>query len=171
MPRALTSSHPTECLSTSEQESFTRTEAHLREHDPAARIIALDGHHPSIEEVANTLEVEPGQVAKALLVTANTKCVLLVIPGDARLDNRKFRDQFGARPRFLPVPDTERLTGHPIGGIGPFGHTSRVPVFCDRTLLDFALVYPAAGTCTRVAELTPVRLAALANAQWVDVCQ
>lgn len=151
--------------------ALARVEAQLRKHAPDARIVELDGSHPSIEQAAATIGVAVGQVAKALLVEAGPSCVLIVIPGDARLDNRKFRARFGVRPRLLPAPETERLTGHPIGGVGPFGHASAVPVFCDRRLLDFALVYPSAGTRTRVVELSPVRLAALVDAPWVDVCQ
>jgi prolyl-tRNA editing enzyme YbaK/EbsC (Cys-tRNA(Pro) deacylase) len=99
------------------------------------------------------------------------KHVLLVIPGHARLDSRKVRDRFGARPRLLPASDTERLTGQPIGGVGPFGHLCHIPVFCDRRLLDFGLIHVAVGTRTRVVELTPEQLVASADAEWVDVCQ
>jgi prolyl-tRNA editing enzyme YbaK/EbsC (Cys-tRNA(Pro) deacylase) len=166
----VTSSHPAHGPGAPEG-ALARTAAQLRAHAPEQRIIELDGSHPSIEQAAATIGVAVGQVAKALLVEADPSCVLIVIPGDARLDNRKFRARFGARLRLVPAAETERLTGHPIGGVGPFGHAPTIPVFCDRRLLDFALVYPAAGTRTRVVELTPMRLAALADAPWVDVCQ
>jgi prolyl-tRNA editing enzyme YbaK/EbsC (Cys-tRNA(Pro) deacylase) len=153
-----------------EQTSFARTRARWKEVAPAATVLELNGSHPTIMEAASALGVEPAQVAKTLLVEVAPSYVVLVMPGDARLDNRKFRDRFGVRPCLSSPHETERITGQPVGGVGPVGHLSPLPVFCDRGLLGFALVYPAAGSRTRVVETTPGELAICAGAEWVDVC-
>jgi prolyl-tRNA editing enzyme YbaK/EbsC (Cys-tRNA(Pro) deacylase) len=125
----------------------------------------------TVAEAAETLGVEPGQIAKTLSVRLGNQVVLIVARGDARLDNRKTKERFGARPRMLGHEETEALTGHPVGGVCPFGLAQPLPVFCDLTLRDFDLVYPAAGSPTASVALTPERLAALTGAEWVDVCQ
>lgn len=122
-------------------------------------------------EAAATLGVQPGQIAKTLSVRIGAEVVLVVARGDARLDNRKTRDRFGARPRMLGHQETEELTGHPVGGVCPFGLATPLAVYCDVSLLDFALVFPAAGSRTASVALAPERLAALVGAPWVDVCQ
>lgn len=138
---------------------------------PDIAIIDQGRSTATVAEAAETLGVEPGQIAKTLTVRAGECVVLIVARGDARLDNVKFKAAFGARPRMLGHEETEALTGHPVGGVGPFGLTTRLPVYCDLTLRDFAAVYPAAGSRTASVALTPERLAALSGACWVDVCR
>jgi prolyl-tRNA editing enzyme YbaK/EbsC (Cys-tRNA(Pro) deacylase) len=72
---------------------------------------------------------------------------------------------------MLGHEETEALTGHPVGGVCPFGLATPLPIYCDRSLQDFDMVYPAAGSRTASVALTPGRLATLVNASWVDVCQ
>ena len=97
--------------------------------------------------------------------------MLLVARGDARLDNRKTKAAFGAKPRMLEADEVERLTGHPVGGVCPFGLARPLPVYCDVSLRAFAEVVPAAGSPNSALRIAPGRLAELAGAEWVDVCQ
>ncbi|MFN3351930.1 YbaK/EbsC family protein, partial [Pseudorhodoplanes sp.] len=97
--------------------------------------------------------------------------VLIVTRGDARLDNRKTKDQFGVRPRMLGHEETEALTGHQVGGVCPFGLRTDLPVYCDVSLKAFDTVFPAAGSRTASVEIAPERLARITKARWVDVCQ
>lgn len=143
----------------------------LAAHAPDVPIIDQGGSTATVAEAAATLGVAPGQIAKTLSVRAGERVVLIVARGDARLDNRKFRDAFGVRPRMLGHAETEALTGHPVGGVCPFGLTTPLPVYCDATLRDFAIVYPAAGSRTASVELAPERLAVLVGAEWTDVCR
>ena len=71
---------------------------------------------------------------------------------------------------MLGAHEVEALTGHPVGGVCPFGLASPLPVYCDVSLRDFATVFPAAGSRTASVELTPDRLATLTGATWVDIC-
>jgi prolyl-tRNA editing enzyme YbaK/EbsC (Cys-tRNA(Pro) deacylase) len=143
----------------------------LARHAPDLAIIDQGRSTATVAEAAETLGVSPGQIAKTLSVRVGTRVVLVVARGDARLDNRKFKQAFGARPRMLGHEETEALTGHKVGGVCPFGLATPLPVYCDVSLRDFSTVYPAAGSRTASVALTPERLAALVGAAWVEVCE
>jgi prolyl-tRNA editing enzyme YbaK/EbsC (Cys-tRNA(Pro) deacylase) len=143
----------------------------LARHAPDLAIIDQGRSTATVAEAAETLGVAPGQIAKTLSVRVGDEVVLVVARGDARLDNRKCKQAFGARPRMLGHEETEALTGHKVGGVCPFGLATPLPVYCDLSLKDFDTVYPAAGSRTASVALTPARLAALVDAAWVDVCE
>ena len=144
--------------------------AWLAEHAPEARVI--DGHASTatVADAADALGVEPGRIAKTLCIRVGQQEVLLVTRGDARLDNVKCKAALGARPRMHGHEETLELTGHPVGGVCPFGLKMPLPVFCDVSLRAFDRVYPAAGTRTSSVEMEPEQLAELTSAIWVDVC-
>ena len=121
-------------------------------------------------EAAAALGVEPGQIAKSLAVRIGETEYLLVANGMARLDNRKCKDEFGARPRMLGPDETLALTGHPVGGVCPFALASDIPVLFDRSLKRFDVVYPAGGTLNSSVEVGVDRLFDLVGTRWVDVC-
>ena len=151
--------------------SLDSVRAFLAIHAPDIAIIDQGRSTATVAEAAETLGVQPGQIAKTLSVRLGETVVLIVARGDARLDNRKTKDEFGARPRMLGHEETEALTGHPVGGVCPFGLATPLPIYCDLSLRDFAMVYPAAGSRTASVALSPERLAELTVARWVDVCQ
>lgn len=151
--------------------SLESVRAWFAEHAPDFDIITQAASTATVAEAAETLGVLPGQIAKTLSVRINDTVMLVVTRGDARLDNRKTRDALGGRPRMLGAEEVEALTGHPVGGICPFGLATALPVYCDLSLRDFELVYPAAGSRTASVCMTPARLAGLTNAVWIDVCQ
>jgi prolyl-tRNA editing enzyme YbaK/EbsC (Cys-tRNA(Pro) deacylase) len=97
--------------------------------------------------------------------------MLVVAGGMARIDNRKFRDRFGAKARMLEADQVVEATSHPVGGVCPFGLPAPLPVYCDTSLRSFEEVVPAAGATNAAVRLPPERMAELTNAEWVDVCQ
>jgi prolyl-tRNA editing enzyme YbaK/EbsC (Cys-tRNA(Pro) deacylase) len=125
----------------------------------------------TVDEAARALGVEPARIAKTLAIRVGDRVVLVVARGDARLDNGKSKAAFGARPRMLGPEETLALTGHPVGGVCPFGLASPLPVYCDVSLQPFPLVYPAAGSLNSSVEVTPARLAELVSSGWVEVCR
>ncbi len=110
-------------------------------------------------------------IAKSLAVRAGSETFLLLARGDARLDNRKCKAELGARPRMLDAEETLALTGHPVGGVCPFGLASDLPVYMDRSLEGFERVYPAGGTLQSSIEVSPQRLFDLVAVRWVDLCR
>lgn len=85
--------------------------------------------------------------------------------------NRKYKQQFGVKARMLDAAEVEAQTGHPVGGVCPFGLSHPLRVFCDLSLKDFEVVFPAGGAVNAAVRIEPERLATLVNAQWVDVIQ
>lgn len=118
---------------------------------------------------AEALGVAPGQIAKTLSLRLDDEVVLLVARGDARIDNRKYKDRFGQKARMLGLDEVERETGHPVGGVCPFGLAQPLRVFCDVSLRAFDAVFPAAGAPDAAVRIAPDRLAAITGAEWVDV--
>ena len=138
---------------------------------PDLKLIEVEDSTATVETAAKALGVEPGRIAKTLAVRAGDHLFLLCTRGDARLDNRKCKDEFSARPRMLGADETLELTGHPVGGVCPFGLKSALPVYLDVSLKAFDLVYPAGGSLNTSVEVPTERLFDLVAERWVDLCR
>lgn len=143
----------------------------LAAHAPDLRLIELQETTATVDTAAKALGVEPGRIAKTLAVRAGDHLFLLVARGDARLDNRKCKDEFRARPRMLGPDETLALTGHPVGGVCPFGLSNPLPVYLDVSLRAFDVVYPAGGSLNTSVEIPVARLFDLIAERWVDLCR
>jgi prolyl-tRNA editing enzyme YbaK/EbsC (Cys-tRNA(Pro) deacylase) len=151
--------------------SLDSVRAWLAAHAPDLRLIEVEESTATVATAARALGVEPGQIAKTLTVQAGEHVFLLCSRGDARLDNRKCKDEFGARPRMLDAEETFELTGHPVGGVCPFGLKRAIPVYLDVSLKAFATVYPAGGSLNTSVEIPTERLFSLVGERWVDLCR
>ena len=138
---------------------------------PELPIIEVEGSTATVDTAAEALSVEPGRIAKTLAVRAGEHLFLLVTRGNARLDNRKCKDEFNARPRMLGAEETLELTGHPVGGVCPFGLKNPLPVYLDVSLQTFDVVYPAGGSLNTSVEVPTERLFELVAERWVDLCR
>src|SRR5688572_31803106 len=150
--------------------SLVSVRAWLAEHAPELPIIDNGQSTATVNLAAEALGVEPGRIAKTLAIRVGEQVFLLVARGDARLDNQKTKAAFGGRPRLLGPEETLALTGHPVGGVCPFGLATPLPVYLDVSLQAFDLVYPAAGSLNSSVEVTPEHLAELVAERWIDVC-
>ena len=151
--------------------SLESVRAWLAAHAPDLPLIQVAESTATVATAARALGVEPGRIAKTLAIRIGGEVVLVVARGDSRLDNAKSKAAFGARPRMLGAEETLALTGHPIGGVCPFGLATPLRVFCDVSLRDYAIVYPAAGSLNSSVEVSPGRLAELVAEGWVDMCR
>jgi len=151
--------------------SLESVRAWLAAKAPDLRLIEVEESTATVAAAAAALGVAPARIAKTLAVRAGDAVFLLVARGDARLDNAKCKAEFRARPRMLGPEETFALTGHPVGGVCPFGLANDVPVFCDVSLREFDLVYPAGGSLNTSVEVTPSRLFELVAQRWVDLCR
>jgi prolyl-tRNA editing enzyme YbaK/EbsC (Cys-tRNA(Pro) deacylase) len=145
--------------------------AWLVKHAPELRLIQTAESTATVQSAAHALGVEPGRIAKTLAVRAGEKLFLLCTRGEARLDNRKCKDEFGARPRMLGAEETFEITGHPVGGVCPFGLKTPLPVYLDVSLQAFEVVYPAGGSLNTSVEVATSRLFELVAERWVDLCR
>ena len=143
----------------------------LAQNAPELTLIEVAESTATVETAARALGVAPARIAKTLAVRAGDELFLLVTRGDARLDNQKSKAEFGASPRLLGPEETLELTGHPIGGVCPFGLATPLPVYLDVSLRPFDTVYPAAGSLNSSLRVAPDRLFDLVGTRWVDLCR
>jgi prolyl-tRNA editing enzyme YbaK/EbsC (Cys-tRNA(Pro) deacylase) len=144
--------------------------AFLATHASDLKIVELDTSTATVEMAAKGHGVEPAQIAKTLSLRIKDRTLLIVTSGDARLNNRKIKDVLGGKPRMLSADEVVVLTGHPVGGVCPFGLATPLPVYCDVSLKAFDEVVPAAGSTNSAVRIAPERMATLVNAEWIDVC-
>ena len=151
--------------------SLESVRAWLAAHAPDLPLIEVKESTATVDTAAKALGVEPGMIAKTLAVRAGEHLFLLVTRGNSRLDNRKCKDEFGARPRMLGPEETFELTGHPVGGVCPFGLKAPLPVYLDVSLQVFDVVYPAGGSLNTSVQVRTERLFDLVAERWVDLCR
>lgn len=151
--------------------SLASVRAFFTEHAPDISIIETPQSSATVALAAAAHGVEPARIAKTLSLRIGERVVLVVARGDARLDNKKVKAALGGKPRMLDAEEVVALTGHPVGGVCPFGLATPLPVYCDLSLRAFDEVVPAAGSPQGALRINPERMAALTQAQWVDVCQ
>jgi prolyl-tRNA editing enzyme YbaK/EbsC (Cys-tRNA(Pro) deacylase) len=139
-------------------------------HAPEIKIIELADSTATVELAAKGHGVQPAQIAKTLSLRIKDRTMLVVTSGTARLNNRKIKDVLGGKPRMLSADEVVAMTGHPVGGVCPFGLATPLPVYCDVSLKAFDEVVPAAGSTNSALRIAPQRMAELVKAEWVDVC-
>ncbi|MDD6886858.1 MAG: YbaK/EbsC family protein [bacterium] len=126
----------------------------------------------TVELAAQAVGVEAARIAKTLSFHDGEGCLLIVAAGDARVDNRRFKDTFHQKARFLTPEEAVAFTGHAVGGVCPFAVGDAVAVYLDESLRRFDTVFPAAGSSNSAIELTCDELFRFSNARcWVDVCK
>lgn len=138
---------------------------------PDIEIIELSQSTATVALAAAAHNVEPGQIAKTLSLKVKDEVILIVAKGDARLDNKKLKSTFGAKARMLSSDEVVLTTGHPVGGVCPFGLENPLAVYCDVSLKQYQEVLPAAGATHSAVRISPARMAELTGATWVDVCE
>ena len=151
--------------------SLQSTRSFLVEYAPDIEIIEKSTSTATVLEAAEAHEVEPAQIAKTLSLWLKDEVILLILAGDAKIDNRKYKDQFGGKAVMLNPDEVVEWTSHPVGGVCPFGLPRPLRTFADVTLKQFDIVIPAAGATNAALRIAPHRLAELVNAEWVDVSQ
>ena len=152
--------------------SIERVKEYFRAMNLEQRVWEFETSSATVELAAETLGVRPARIAKTLSFAMNDGCVLVVAAGDARVDNRKFKDAFAIKAKMLSPDEVLRLTGSEIGGVCPFALPEATPVYLDVSLQRFATVFPACGSTNSAMEVTNDELLRYSRARgWVDVCK
>lgn len=136
------------------------------------RVKLLDHSSATVELAAQTIGCEPKQIAKTMSFLLGEKAILIVTAGDARVDNRKYKETFHQKAKMIPGEKVEEYIGHAPGGVCPFAVDSDVKVYLDESLKRFEIVYPAAGSGHSAVELSVDELERYSGSEgWVDVCK
>ena len=120
---------------------------------------------------AQAIGVQPGEIAKTISFKLKDKFILIVASGDSKIDNKKYKNYFGEKARMLGFEEVEKVTGHPVGGVCPFGLSQELEIYLDTSLKNYKKVYPAAGSKTNIMEIAVDEMQEVTEGIWIDVCQ
>lgn len=124
----------------------------------------------TVAEAAVAFGIEEDEIAKTMsFVLKSGECILILMKGTARVDNKKFKENFKEKAVMVPFDRVEELTGHIPGGVCPFGLKKDLRIFLDKTLKEFDIVYPAGGTPHSAVKITVDMLADVTKGQWIDI--
>ena len=126
--------------------SIVKVREYLKDFGADGRILEFPVSSATVELAAKALGTAPARIAKTLSFRLASGVILVVLAGDAKTDNRKYRETFGEKARMLDREEAEALVGHAVGGVCPFAVNEGVKVYLDVSLKRFATVFPAAGS-------------------------
>ncbi|WP_432409482.1 YbaK/EbsC family protein [Wukongibacter sp. M2B1] len=144
---------------------------YFKENNLSFEIFEMDESTATVELAAKAHGVEPALIAKTIAVQLKDRNILIVTKGDAKIDNRKYKDTFKTKCKMLKYDEVLEITGHPVGGVCPFGLKTSLEVYLDTSLKEFDFVYPAAGSTNSSIKIAPTYLKEITDGQWVDVCK
>lgn len=133
-------------------------------------IFELDESTATVEQAAKAHGVVPAMIAKTLAFDLKDKYILILTTGDARIDNKKYKNTFNKKAKMLKPDKVLEIVGHPVGGVCPFGLKNPMEVYLDESLLEFEYVYPAAGASNSSIKIIPQQLKDVTQGTWIDVC-
>ena len=152
--------------------SIERAREYLKQYNMEDRILEFDVSSATVELAAQALHCEPKRIAKTLSFKVGEDAILIVAAGDAKVNNAKYKAQFGTKAKMLSPDEVETLVGHALGGVCPFGNNDGVKVYLDESLKRFETVFPACGSSNSAIEMTMGDLEKYSGyEQWVDVCK
>lgn len=151
--------------------SLESVQKDLESKNAGIEIFGLDESGATVEEAAATIGVEADQIAKTLALHLDDEVIIVVMSGNSRIDNKKYRDTFHAKAKMLSHDEVEPLTGHPVGGLCPFGLVGKPRIFLDQSIKKHEFVYPAAGSPFYAFKIEVSALEQLTGAAWVDIAK
>lgn len=136
------------------------------------RIIEFSESSATVELAAHALGCTPDRIAKTLSFKVKDDCILIVTAGDVKVDNSKYKAQFGVKAVMLKFDEVAELIGHTVGGVCPFAVNEGVKVYLDESLKRFETVFPGCGSSNSAIELTIAELEKYSGFNaWIDVCR
>ena len=132
----------------------------------------FDVSSATVREAANALGCSEGEIAKTLSFLVGDKPILIVTAGDSKIDNSKYKKEFNTKAKMIAFDDVEKIIGHSVGGVCPFGINENVEVYLDESLKQYEIIYPACGSSNSAVKLTINELERTSNyKKWIDVCK
>jgi prolyl-tRNA editing enzyme YbaK/EbsC (Cys-tRNA(Pro) deacylase) len=125
----------------------------------------------TVVKAANELGVATNDIAKTLSFYVNDKAIVIVMSGDVKIDNAKYKSYFNVKAKMIPLEEVENEIGHPVGGVCPFGVKDNVGIYLDESLKLMDYVYPAAGSFNTTLKIRVNDISGLLNAKWINVCK
>lgn len=152
--------------------SFEKAFEHLKKYQLEDRVIVFPVLTSTVKEAANALGSKEGEIAKSLAFLVNDKAVLVIVAGDQKIDNAKFKMEFNVKAKMIAFNEVGNIIGHDAGGVCPFGVNEGVSVYLDESLKKYEIVYPACGSHNSAVKLTIEDIMKASEyIKWVNVCK
>ena len=152
--------------------SLEKAKAHLHKYNMEEQIMEFPVSSATVREAAEALHCEEAEIAKTMSFLVGEQPILIVTAGDQKVDNAKYKAFFHTKARMIPHDEVERLIGHEVGGVCPFGAHSNVKVYLDVSMKRLAAVYPACGSHNSAVKLSIEELELTSEYEdWIDVCK
>ena len=152
--------------------SYQNVRAYFEREGIADHITEHDSTADTVEHAARTVGCSPAEIAKSLSFMVDETPVLVVTAGDVKIDNRKYKEQFGTKAKMLKPDEAPERIGHAVGGVCPFAVKDGVKVYLDCSLRRFDTVFPACGSSNSAIELSMPEMEQYSGfIEWVDVCK
>lgn len=152
--------------------SVEKVREYFKKYNIEDRIQEFEESSATVELAANALKCEPSRIAKTLSFKLEDKPILIVVAGDVKIDNSKYKTQFNKKAKMLAKDEVLELIGHPVGGVCPFAINDGVDVYLDESLKRFETVYPACGSSNSAIGLSMEELEKYSKyICWIDVCK
>ena len=152
--------------------SYLKAKQHLEKYNLESRIIEFSSSTATVALAAEQVGVSKGEIAKSMSFLVNDQPILVIVAGDKKIDNHKYKDEFKVKAKMISFDDVETLIGHKAGGVCPFGINDNVRVYLDLSLKKYEYVYPACGTSNTAVKLLINELEKASKyIKWVDVCK
>ncbi len=152
--------------------SLENVKEYFSKHNLEDRILEMDEPTATVEDAARVHKVVPGQIGKTLSFKVEDEPVLIVVAGDRKIDNKKYKEFFGKKAKMLSLDEAQEYTGHPVGGICPFGLKRPIKTYLDVSLKEYKEILPAAGSRNSAVKLGIQELEVHSGSiGWIDVCK
>lgn len=152
--------------------SLEKAKRYIEKYGLEDKIMEFPVSSATVEEAAKAINCDEEEIAKTLAFLVNNKPILIVVSGDSKIDNSKYKAEFHEKAKMLPFDSVETTIGHSVGGVCPFGVNENVEIYLDNSLKRFETIYPACGSSNSAIKLTLEELEKISNyKKWIDVCK
>ncbi len=152
--------------------SLERAKEYLKKYDLDNKIMEFEVSSATVKEAAEAIKCKEEEIAKTLSFIVDDKPILIVVAGDSKIDNGKYKAEFHTKAKMIPFENVEKMIGHAAGGVCPFGVNNDVTIYLDTSLNRFNTIYPACGSSNSAIKLTLEQLEKITNFdKWIDVCK
>ena len=152
--------------------SITKAKEYLKKFNLDNQVMEFPVSSATVEEAAKAIKCEEKEIAKSLSFLVEDKPILIVVAGDCKIDNGKYKAEFSTKAKMIPFEKVEELIGHGVGGVCPFGLNENVIIYLDESLKRLETVYPACGSSNSAIKLKVEELEKIVNyKKWVNVCK
>lgn len=150
--------------------SLEKAKEHLKKYNMDSRIMEFPVSSATVKEAAEAIGCKEEDIAKTMSFLVDEQPIVIVVAGDVKIDNSKYKQEFHKKAKMVPFEDVEKIIGHEIGGVCPFGVNENVEVYLDESLKRFKEVYPACGTHNSAIKVTIEELEKVTGyKKWIDV--